>query len=938
MLKTSLRKLILLTFVAGISSIGFSQGPQPLPLDPSIKTGVLPNGMTYYIKHNAQPANTADFYIANAVGAIQEDDDQNGLAHFLEHMAFNGTKHFPGKGIINYVESLGGAFGQNINAGTGIERTVYNLTNIPLKRETVIDTCLLILNDWSSYISFEGDEIDNERGVIHEEWRTRMGSGRRARIESTAILYNDSKFGKRSGIGLLDVIDNFKHERIRDLYRDWYRPDLQAIIIVGDFDVDAVEKKVIAMFSKIPARENKREKTEIAIPDNDTPKIAIVQDPEATTTGVAIMIKHDRIPKQYRNSANSIQLDIITSLMTSMITDRMTELTQKSNPPFSFGGSFYFPIFTPKNYLGFEASTKDNGALLAYQGLLTQMEIVKRYGFTVGEFERAKTNMLNRYEKAYNERDTRKHGQICREISQHFLQNLPMPGIEVEYNMAKSLLPMIQVDQFNQMIKGMFTDKNILISITGPKKEGVSYPTEQQLLDELAAVKTAEVEAYKDDTVIEPLVAEAPKGSKVVKEEKNAYYGTTKWTLANGVKVVIKATDFKQDEILMTATSLGGTSLVDTKDIISSDWGPEIVGQSGLGKFDMINLKKQLTGKTVRVNPFIGNLSEGLTGSSSVKDFETMLQLVYLNITAPRFDKEAFDTYMSRIEPYIVNAAVDPNSNFRDTLNTIMSSRSDRRPSMNAETFKKVDFETAKKIYLDRFADASDFTFVFVGNIDAATAKPLIESYLGALPNIGRKENWKDEKVSAPKENLTKAFDFKMETPKTTMRIAYLAPYKYNLEANAYLNALAHILDLRYTTSIREEAGGTYGVGVWAEKDDEPRQEFKLNIQFDTDPAKADALKAIVHKEIAKILAEGPSQEDLTKTKDYFVKEFGENKKENRFWLSTIRNFEVDGYDAASGTKYVDIVNNMTPASCKKVFNKLLKKSNTIEVIMNPKN
>jgi len=315
-----------------------------------------------------------------------------------------------------------------------------------------------------------------------------------------------------------------------------------------------------------------------------------------------------------------------------------------------------------------------------------------------------------------------------------------------------------------------------------------------------------------------------------------------------------------------------------------------------------------------------------------------MLQLTYLNFTAPRFDKEAFDTYMSRIEPYIVNAAVDPNSNFRDTLNTIMSSRSARRPSMNAETFKKVDFETAKKVYLDRFADASDFTFVFVGNIDAATAKPLIESYLGALPNIGRKENWKDEKVSAPKENLTKAFDFKMETPKTTMRIAYLAPYKYNLEANAYLNALAHILDLRYTTSIREEAGGTYGVSVWAAKDDEPRQEFKLNIQFDTDPAKADALKAIVHKEIAKILAEGPSQEDLTKTKDYFVKEFGENKKENRFWLSTIRNFEVDGYDAASGTKYVDIVNNMTPASCKKVFNKLLKKSNTIEVIMNPKN
>ncbi|MBN1112812.1 MAG: insulinase family protein, partial [Bacteroidales bacterium] len=892
----------------------------------------------YYIKHNAQPANTADFYISQAVGALQEDDDQDGLAHFLEHMSFNGSKHFPGKGMINYVESLGGAFGANINAYTYYDETVYNLRNIPLKRESVIDTCLLILNDWAHEVTMDDKEIDAERGVIHEEWRTRMSGGRRALIESNAILYKDSKYGKRSVIGSLDVIDNFKYQRIKDLYNDWHYPAVQAIIVVGDIDVDAVEKKVIDMFSKIPVNPNAKERVDNPIPDNDEPRIAIVKDPEATSTRVSIFIKHDRIPKQYRNSMPSLQMNIITNLMTAMVDARMTELTQKPNPPFSFGYSAYYSQFIPKNNLLFGAGTKDNGSLEAYKGLLTQMEMVKRYGFTVGEFERAKANMLSQYEKAYNERDKRKHEEICMEISQHYLNNEPMPGIEMEYNTVKNMLPMIQVDQFNQMIKGMFTDKNVLISITGPEKEGVSYPTEQQLLDELAAIKTAEIEAYKDDTVIEPLVAEAPKGAKVVKEEKNADYGTTKWTLGNGVKVVIKTTDFKQDEILMTATSKGGSSLVDTKDIISADWGTEIVGQSGLGKFDMINLKKQLTGKTVRVNPFIGSLTEGFSGSSSVKDFETMLQLTYLNFTAPRFDKESFDTYMSRIEPYIVNAAVDPNSNFRDTLNTIMSSRSARRPSMNAETFKKVDFETAKKIYLDRFADASDFTFVFVGNIDAATAKPLIESYLGALPNIGRKENWKDEKVSAPKENLTKAFDFKMETPKTTMRIAYLAPYKYNLEANAYLNALAHILDLRYTTSIREEAGGTYGVSVWAAKDDEPRQEFKLNIQFDTDPAKADALKAIVHKEIAKILAEGPSQEDLTKTKDYFVKEFGENKKENRFWLSTIRNFEVDGYDAASGTKYVDIVNNMTPASCKKVFNKLLKKSNTIEVIMNPKN
>ncbi len=938
MIKTSLRKLALLAFAVGISVMSYAQMPQNLPLDPSIRTGVLENGMTYYIKENAKPEGTADFFIAHAVGSMQEDQDQHGLAHFLEHMAFNGTKHFPGKGIINYVESLGGAFGLNVNAYTSFDETVYNLKNIPLKRETVIDSCLLVLHDWSSYILLQGKEIDSERGVIHEEWRTRMGGGRRAGIEANAIIYNDSKYGKRTVIGDLEVIDNFKHERIRDLYKDWYRPDLQAVVVVGDFDVDVVEGKVKELFAKIPKRENAKERVVYPVPANKEPKIAIVTDPEAQATSVKIDIKHERMPKEARNSMAGFVVDIMTSLMTDMASDRLDELVQSENPPFSFGYSFYYNMTLATEDLVFAANTKDNGAQKAFNALYTEIERIKRHGFTVGEFERAKKNLLNAYEKASKEKDKRQHERVARAIVSHYLQNTPLPGIEKEFQMAQSILPMIPVEQFNQAVKQLITDDNLLITITGPKKDGVTYPTNEDILASIKTVKDSKIKAYVDNTVIEPLVKDAPAGSKVVSTSTDAEYGTTKWTLDNGVKVIIKSTDFKEDEILMAATSNGGTSIVATDDLVSAELATTLVEQSGLGKFDMINLKKQLTGKTVKVTPFIGNLTEGFSGSSSVKDFETMLQLVYLNFTAPRFDEGKFKSFLSRIEGYVINAANDPNNNFRDTLSVVMNGgMNPRRPVMNAETFKQVNYESAKRVFEQRFADAGDFTFVFVGNIDANKVKPLIESYLGALPNKDGEETWKDEKVRTPSKDINKTFDFKMETPKTTMRVTYASKYKYNLKNNIYLSTLSHILDLRYTTSIREESGGAYGVGVWAAKDEDPVQEFKLNVQFDTDPEKAAAMKKIVHDEIAKIIKNGPTEEDLKKTKDYFLKEFNENHKKNRFWLSIIRNKEVDGYDYIGGTEYEDIIKSMSVKSCKKMFKKLLKKSNTIEVIMNPK-
>lgn len=934
-MKLSFRKLLIVTLFAGVSAFGYSQANQNMPIDPNIRHGVLPNGMKYYIKHNSKPEKTADFYIANAVGSLQEDDNQHGLAHFLEHMAFNGTKNFPEKSLFTFLEGIGASFGGNINAYTYYDETVYNLKEIPLLRETIIDSCILVLNDWSSYITLADKEIDSERGVIHEEYRTRMGGGRRAMIEANAILFKDSKYGKRTVIGDLEVIDNFPYERIKTLYKDWYRPDLQAVIIVGDIDVDQVEKKVKDILGKIPARTNVKERIVDPIPENIEPRFAIVKDPEAVSTQVNITIKHPRIPREYRNSPAMLVQNFVAALYSQMINERFNEIVQNGNPPFVYGASNFGHTFLPIDAVTFRSAAKGNGVMTAYNALLTELERVKRYGFTTSEFERAKTSLLNRYEKAYNERNNMTHEDIVTEIVRHFLENVPMPGMEAEYKMAQQILGMVTVDQFNQAIKGWFTDKNILVSVTGPDK-GIDYPTEAELLEALKASREAKVDAYKDDFVVEPLVATVPKGSKVVKEEFDKSFGTTKWTLANGVKVIIKQTDFKKDEINMSATSKGGLSLVPTKDIISGEFATTVVEMSGLGKFDPVNLKKQLTGKTVRVSPVINTYSEGFSGVSSVKDFEAMLQLVYLNFTAPRFDEEKFNTFMGRVEAYMANQSKDPNANFRDSIQVVMNSRSDRRPVVNAAALKHVDFNAAKNIFADRFANAGDFTFTFVGNIDPAKTKSLIESYLGALPNTGRKESWKDDNVKYPSKNIRKTFDFKMETPKTALRVSYAAPYKYNLRNNLSLRLFAYLLDIRYTQSIREESGGAYTVGVWSENDIIPSPEFKLNVQFDTDPEKAEDMIKIVHKEIAKILAEGPTQEDMDKTIEYFAKQYNEATKKNAFWISSINSKEKYNYDAITDDAFLKELKAMTPKKLKKNLKKLFKKSNKIEILMNP--
>ena len=606
--------------------------------------------------------------------------------------------------------------------------------------------------------------------------------------------------------------------------------------------------------------------------------MAIITDPEAKNTKVSFTIKLQRPPKQMRNSAPMFVDQIMRGIYSMMIRDRFEEIVQKPNAPFIIGFSRIFNVFLPIDGFSFGALAKDNGTKAAFEAVLKESERVKRYGFTATEFERAKEKLLKALEAENNEKSKQKHEYFVEPLIRHFLENTPAMGIEAEYNMCKQMLPMIPVDKFNMWLKQMFVDNNVLITVTGPKKEGVSYPTEKELIDLYKSAKDIKVKAYVDNVITEPLLKDKPKGSKVVKEEQNKDYGTTIWTLANGVKVVLKETNFKDDEILMSAFAHGGKSLLKSNELISAEMATTLSGVSGLAKFDQMSLKKVLAGKIANASPYIGNYSRGFSGNSSVKDFEIMLQLVYLYTTNPRFDQEAFTSILQRYKDYLKNNSADPTANFKDTVKMVMANYSERRPLFNAAAIDKVVFKDAKNIYNKFITDAKGMTFIFVGNVNKAKVKPLIESYLGALPS--KKElKFKDDKVRFPKKDIDKTLALKMKTEKTTIRTSLTKDIKYTLKDEVYGNVLSQVLDLRYTQSIREESGGTYGVGVWSQVSNKPKGEFALNIQFDTDPAKAKDLLAIVYKEIDKIKKNGPTKEDLTKTKQNLLKVLEKNQR-----------------------------------------------------------
>lgn len=930
--------------VAFVLCAGFQQAVAqqmqfpPLPVDKNVRIGQLDNGLTYYIRHNKLPENRAEFYIAQKVGSILEEPQQRGLAHFLEHMAFNGTKNFPGDdkglGVIPWCETVGIKFGTNLNAYTSIDETVYNISNAPIDRTGVLDSCLLILHDWSNYILLKDDEIDKERGVIREEWRSRNSGMLRVYTDLLPTIYQGDKYADCMPIGSIDVINNFPYKDIRDYYHKWYRPDLQGIVIVGDIDVDTVEAKLKAVFADVQKPVNPAERTYYPVTDNKEPIVAIGTDKEVDDPSIEIYFKQDATPDSEKNNVGYLASQYMTSMISSMLNARLSELVQSANPPFTRASSYYSDFFVAKTKEAFalSASSKADGIETALKTLLQEAERARRFGFTESEYARARANYLQNLESAYNEREKTKHGSYVREYVQNFLNGEPIPGIEAEYSMMNQLAPNIPLQAMNMVMQQLVPDSNQVVIIAGPAKEGLKYPTKEEVINLLKGMKDLDLQAYVDKVSDEPLMKEAPKGGKIISEKEGDIYGSTKLVLSNGVTVYVKKTDFKADEIRMKGTSLGGKSIFPDKDALNFAVMDNVIAVGGLGNFSQVDLTKVLAGKKVSVNAGLGATTENVFGTCSPKDFETMMQLTYLTFTAPRKDAEAFESFKNRMKAQLESAQANPLSSINDSLQKAMYNNHPRVVMMKPEMVDQIDYDRILEMYNDRFKDASDFTFYFVGNIDLETAKPLIAEYLGALPAINRKETFKDTKMSIRKGVYKNEYAKEQQTPTATIVFLYSGKAPYTLKNDILLSFATQVLDMVYTEEVREKEGGTYGVNCFGDLQKYPKEQLLLQIVFQTDPAKKDKLAGIVVDELKKLAAEGPSDVHLQKVKEYMLKKYADNQKENGYWMNNLNDYFYYGMDMTEG--YTDIVNSITAKDIQKFVSDLLKQGNEIEVTM----
>ena len=930
-----MKRFILSTLVLALSLVAVAQQPQPLPIDSAVRVGKLENGLTYYIRHNEYPKNRAEFHIAQAVGAILEEDHQNGLAHFLEHMAFNGTEHFAGKGIIEYFESIGVNFGGNINAYTSLDETVYRLSEVPTVREGIIDSALLVMHDWACGLLLLEDEIDNERGVIREEWRTGMGASRRMWKQSNMLRYPGSQYAKRDVIGDTAVINNFEYDALRDYYKKWYGPDNQAIIVVGDIDVDKIEDKIKALWADVPARENRGERPLYSVNDNIEPIVAIVRDKEAQNTRIELEFKKGKLPKEFRGTDAAYVQAGMLDLICDMLNNRFQELSVDPNATFVGAGSFYGETVKEKDAFTAVYIAKQGQETQAYKDLLTQLEKMRRYGFTTSELERVKKEWLSHYEKAYNERGTVRNINRAQECIRHYLDGAPMTGEEWEYNMMQQILPMVNVDMLNQVAQQLVTDENLIIAFQAPIE--AVLPNEEEAVELLAAVKNEEIEAPVEEAIRENLVEVAPKAGKIKKVTTNEELGTTEWTLSNGVRVVIKPTEFKQDEILFSAFSKGGQSLVATEDLVSAALATDVVSVSGIADMTMTDLQKALTGKNVSCSPSINANTETIDGGSTVKDLETLLQLNYLYFTAPRRDEDAYAMLMSILESQLANRDKNPKSAFSDSVQMMSSNNSPRTVIFNAEALKKANMDKALEIYKSRFANPADFVFTFVGNVNPEDSafQAMVCTWLGGMKTSKKKENVRDNGVRVPEGVNKNYFTRKMETKTASNRIQYTSyEIPYTLDNDLNMEMIGRILSTRYLESIREREGGSYGVGCGGGLNIQPVPMAYLIMQFDTDPEKQEKLMSIIHEEVNTIVENGPLAKDLNKEKESMLKDFQEDLEKNSYWDTVLYMYYMYGIDYIAD--YKTAVENITAETVQATLKKLVASGNMFEVVMMP--
>ena len=912
-----------------------------IPQDPAVRTGQLENGMKYYIRHNDKQKGLADFYIIHDVGAIQEEDNQQGLAHFLEHMAFNGTKNLPDKMLIEYLEKVGVKFGANLNAGTSWDYTQYLMKDVPVARQGVIDTAMLILHDWSHFITLDHDEIDKERGVIQEELRTRDGASWRSTINLLQTLFKGSKYEKRNLIGHLDGLQSFTYDDIKSFYHKWYRPDYQAVVIVGDIDAEKVEAQVKAIMADIPApAADAAIKQDIVVPDNQEPIISVFEDPEMLESDITLYIKRAAMPKEYNNTIIAEKLALINSIGSTMANARLAEIASKPDAPFTqayiMNGSV--GICPTMESLIVGVTTKDNGLANGFAAALVELERIRRHGFTEGELERAKAQVLRREEQAYTNRNDRMNGQYVSRYLSAFRKNTAFPEAEIEWNMDKAIIEELTLEDINMVFARYITDHNNVVIANAPKKDGVVNPTQSEILNIMATVKQAQIDPYQDNTVKEPLIANpaALKGSKVKKVAENQTLGTTEWTLKNGIKVVVKPTTFKADEVQIRMVSQSGISALSDEDYNTGKYLSLVMSQMGVGKFSSTELRKQLSGKSASSGVSPDDYTTTVVGSGSPKDLETIFQLVNLRFTSPRFNEDDFNAVLGQYISYVENLKTSPDFKASSEQLKSLYNNSPRRQQISTEVLQSINYQRVEPIYRQLLANAADFTVYIVGNVELQTLKPLVEKYIGSLPTSKKITKRVDDGVRYAKGEVINDFRHPMQQPKVSVCRIYTGDIEYNLENSITMNFLQDILRSRYTTSIREEKGGTYGVSVGGMVSALYNPTYQLVIQFDTNEVMADELSEIVVAELKELAANGPKSEDLEKVREYLIKEWNNRLVQNGAWMNYIYQYYTYGEAVNRVANYENIVKAMNGQKVAELAAKVLADNNMVYVVMRP--
>jgi zinc protease len=903
----------------------------PLPVDTAVTVGKLPNGLRYYIRVNREPRNRAELRLVVNVGSILEDSAQSGIAHFVEHMAFNGTTHFARQELVDYLESTGVRFGADLNASTGFDETIYQLT-VPTDSAGLLSRGVEVLEDWAHGLTFDPAEIDRERGVVIEEWRRGRGAAQRINDKQFPVLFSGSRYAQRLPIGDPQTIRSVSRKALVDFYREWYRPDLMAVVAVGDFDSDSVEQLIRKHFAGLGPADASAARPIYPVPGHDSTLVTVVTDPEATTSGVAVYYLQ---PVREERTVGAYRQELVEDLYNAMLNARLREISQRADPPFLGAASAQGRIVRSREAYVLSALVSDGGIARGLGALLTEAERVVQHGFTPTELDRQKRELLREVERAYDERDKFNSSSLVDEFVDNFLQGDAMMGIGQQWSLTRELVPGIGVDEVNRLAGNWLRGGSRVITASAPARDSAGVPAGAKLVALADSVENSRIVAYSDSSATGELVPQPPTPGRIVAEKKIPELGMTELTLSNGVRVVLKPTDFKSDQLLFQAFSPGGTSLAPDSLFVPARTASSVVAVGGIGSFSATELEKALAGKSVNVSPSIGAYQEGIAGGGSPKDASTIFQLIYLYFTAPRSDSAAFMSYQSRVKALVANRGASPGAAFSDTLELTLARHHPRASPLTRETFDGMNLAKSLEFYRERFADASDFTFIFVGNIDTTTIKPLIEMYLGSLPATHRGERWRDLGMDYPRgvirREVRKGSDQKSQT-----QIVFSGELDYSRHDVYMLSALVDVLQIRLRERLREELGGTYGVGVTANPSHYPRERYAVAVGFGSAPDRVDELTRAAFAEIDSLRKYGPTESDIAKVKEIELRERESAMRENGSWLALLASYLYNGWDPRGILAYEHDVQKLRAADIREAARKYLDERNYVSVSLFP--